>query len=294
MKVVIKILSVFTLITGLLALSQPVKAADPPDVWGGWEIQVDAPSNNLRVLFYARVYEQIDNNTAQLRGEVTFDMTATCQVFGGPTIANEKIEFDGVDDYISCPVPNYAEAFAKIEESLASCRCHLTNDPYVGGDIAPVYPTNPNSQTMTQPVITHEALEFDVITHNPTRAYSELKLFIDNTGPQVTQQSENFRIGQAAGNQLWSGYNAYIYKSAMTGWKGFLADLFTDVDRTHLNGFSMLVDSNSPVYNAAPLNPGFVIGTDTTVYIGHNPAGPGTFYEGSMTKVVFDPGCRGH
>lgn len=294
MKVIIKILSVFTVITGLLALSQPVKAADPPDVWGGWEIQVDAPRNNLRVMFYARVYRQTDKNTAELQGEVAKDITTTCNIFGGPTIADERITFDGIDDYISCPVPNYAEAFAQIEPLLASCECHLTNDPFVGGDIAPVYPANPNSQTMSQPVITHEALEFDVITHHPTRAYSQLKLFINNAGPQVTLQSENFRIGKAAGNQLWSGYNAYIYKPAMTGWKDFLADVFTDVDGGHLNGFSMLANNKAPVYDAAPLAPGFDIGYDTTVYIGHNPAGHGTFYEGSMTKVFFDPGCRGH
>ena len=305
-----------------------VYAADPPPYKAGeWEITVEVQNSQILAFWIGRVWEYTGTEgelLAQRRVEITQD----CEIFGAPTFGTSDVTFDGVDDYITCLVPNFPALFATMAPELANCRCRFESPPYAAADISPLYAKK------AQPVVYHNRLHLDVIhvdtqsvrfpfirtsaegikpmggggaasglLRQPVRvdannslALAQLTLHF-NGGESLSWQSNLSNAWQQNGFQIWAGYNAarFAANTSKTGWAKFLAESgFWDVVMPeYVDGFFMWESATLPKYESEPMPSGFGLAAQTLVYIGHNPD-TGDFFDGTMRTVVVDPGCRGH
>jgi hypothetical protein len=293
---------------------------------GEWEITVDVLNGELRATFIGRVWETTDGVEKNEKVDV-LDISESCTVFGAPIFGQDDVTLDGVDDYISCQIPDLELFFAPLHPPFRQqCICQFEGPPYASADISPVYSTDP------QPVVYHNRLHLDVMhvdtktvrfptiktlaggktlagdgksnwlrdavrmDANNSLGQARLTLnFVDGTSS--SWQSNPFSIWQENGFQIWAGYNAarFAGKNSGDGFNAFLGEsgFWEDVQPAYTTGLFFWESEAESLYSEEVMNPGFGLDSGTDIYIGHNPV-TGTFFEGRVRAVAVDPGCRGH
>lgn len=302
-------------------------AADPPYKAGEWEITLEVKNGQISVWWIGRVWEYTGTE-GELLAQRRIEITPDCEIFGAPVFGESEVKFDGVDDYITCPVPNFQALFALMAPELANCRCRFESPPYAAADISPIYAQK------AQPVVFHNRLHLEVIhvdresvrfpfirasssgmkpigggdaigglLRDPVRvdannsmALAQLTLHF-NGGERLSWQTNLSNAWQLNGFRVWAGYNAarFAANTSKTGWAKFLAEsgFWNDVAAEYIDGFFTWESATEPKYEPEPMPSGFGLAAQTLVYFGHNPD-TGAFYKGTMRTVAIDPGCRGH
>ena len=140
----------------LIATQGGTAIAQDYTIAGEWEITFEVVSGNVKATWIGRVWEN-DNGDEQLVAQRRVDISQDCQSFGNPTFSSDAVTFDGVDDYITCKIPDFRAIFATMSPQLANCRCRFDGPPYASADISPVLTTAP------QPVVYHNRLHLEVM-----------------------------------------------------------------------------------------------------------------------------------
>jgi hypothetical protein len=282
---------------------------------GEWEITFDVLAGNVRAIWIGRVWQN-ENGVETMTAERVIDISSRCEIFGNPVFSEDEVTFDGVDDYITCQIPNFPVIFASMFPELTRCRCYYEGPPYAAADITPVY------STAEQPIVYHDRLYLEVV-HNDKRtvrmpliktlasrlpwqgirvdANNSLglaKLTLQFFGGEIqTEQSNFFNVWQNNGFQIWAGYDAarYVKINSPDGFAKFLGDAgFWDAVETDFTEGLFFWESEAlSKYVDEPMPSGFGLDHGTLIYFGHNPETQ-AFYEGTMRAAAIDPGCRGH
>ena len=286
---------------------------------GEWEITFDILNGQIRATWIGRVWHNVDGNETDIALKVV-DISEDCVVHGAPIFGQDDMTLDGVDDYVTCRIPDFQFHFAQMNPRLANCRCYFEGPPYASANVSPVYSTAP------QPVVYQERIHLEVMHQdaktvrfpiiktlasegnngwlrewiradaNNSLGLAQLTLhFFD--GEVLTWQSNRFSTWQQDGFQLWAGYNAarFASKNSPDGFNAFLGDngFFDQVQPDYEQGFFVWESEAQSRYVDEPMPSGFGLAPGTDIYIGHNPI-TGEFFEGTIRAVAVDPGCRGH
>ncbi len=259
---------------------------------GEWHMVFEIARGKPKVTWVGQVWEYgIDDDSETPLAERTLDISADCQVFGAPLIASARMSFDGVDDYVTCDIPDYVEIFAEMDAELAECRCFYTSPPWATANLAAAYVGG------VRPVLYHPRLQLEVEAIDPLAkvvAYFTLQFF---GGGSDTWESNQFPVFRSDGHQIWGGYNPvrFVANFKDRSWFKFLSTAkFADALKPALaSGFWLWESAVDGVHDPVDMPDSFGLGPGSTVYIGHNPTA-NSYFRGSLVTAVIDPGCRAH
>jgi uncharacterized repeat protein (TIGR01451 family) len=176
-------------LTPLLALlllpathSTPV-LAEGEEFIAEWEITVEVVNGAIEAWWIGRVWEVDENGVETLLedGVLRVNISADCTVFGDPLFGRSFVQLDGVDDYLTCKIPNIGALFGQITPALVDCRCRFEGPPYAAADVSPVLTTT------AQTVIYHRQLHLEILQREDV-ADLELAQSPSTFAPEVGEQ----------------------------------------------------------------------------------------------------------
>lgn len=309
-RVLLPLLVLFPAASGGHVLAQPEQT-----IAAEWEITFEVRNGAIEATWIGRVWDLTVEPEA-LKAQRRVPISSDCEVFGDPIFGADDVTLDGVDDYITCRVPNLGALFGTMDPSLVNCRCVFNGPPYAAGDVSPVYSTSPmpvvylrnlllevtrrDMRALRMPIIKTSASpllrRLPRVDANHNLAQGQLTL-IFHDGSVRSWQTNLFSSWQLDGFQLWAGYNAprYIAINSQDGFAKFLADagFWEDVKEEFSEGFFFWESEAQAKYLKEEMPAEFRIQGGTLVYIGHNPE-TDSYFEGVIRAVSIDPGCRGH
>lgn len=294
-------------------------AAQDYTIAGEWEITFDVFLGEMRAVWIGRVWENQDGVETNKQLKV-IDISESCTAHGAPVFAEDAVTLDGVDDYITCTIPDFQAIFGSMVAQLRNCRCRYEGPPYASADVSPVHSTVP------QPVVYHERLHLEVMNQEAKTVWfpsiktgaagqsgswqpaatrvgladslglAQLTLHFQD-GEVLSWQSKPFSVWQENGFQVWAGYNAarFVENNSPDGFNAFLGDsgFWDAVEPEYVEGLLFWESEAQTKYVDEPMPSGFGLGPGTEIFIGHNPV-DNSFFEGIVRSVAIDPGCRGH
>lgn len=287
---------------GLWLAPLPVNAAGTttgcnsgPFEWCDWDIKIDFPLDNLRVIYTVRVGHYAAGNIPMVDQYASFDISESCRQQGEKiTITNNVAHFAG--GYYQCIRPSFADIVTDLTAGQiqlpAACTCKFPAAAFEGDFAAPGrHPLLYRNDGQFYVTMNRQALVTTTL-----HALSAATLPIDyNSNPWAMAGDARLWSGELGKgiihfmNVQWSGANgswfAFLQNPPAASAPDFMTATATDESFLHWS------EGAQPTYQASQGAIQIETGSQP-FYIGYDPVSDERFI-GTMQKLWDDPGCFG-
>ncbi len=252
----------------------------------GMEVHLDFDKGAPRAIW--TIYAQKSVGGVQIIDE-TRHIPLTCTNYG-VDIGYGVATFRSVErDFIKCFLPDFAAEIKKISngEIIIGKRCQC-KAPWIAANVDLAYdPSSVGPLSDSNPLFYHNDMSYGIPYADPPNLVATN---LEYVGASQAQSSSFYLDAKNPWNAVWSGEDGaeFLAEADFAGWAAYLAryTLTTIKNSLHwANGQQI-----DPVTGSAG---SFDMGTGASViFFGVNPD-TGSFLNGSVTNINWDPGCRG-
>ena len=280
------VVCMLTLVASLVLPAQASFAQQNEVIKVGMEVHLDFYNDAPRAIWTVHAQKSVG-------GKIIIDETRhiplSCTAYG-VDIKYEVATFKSAErDFIKCILPSFADEIKQISkgEIIIGDRCEC-KAPWIAAYVDPEYdPASSGPLVDSNPLLYHDDMHYAVPYVDPPNLAA---LRTEYSGaPQPT--STPFYLDAAnPWNAVWSGEDGvgFLDSADLNGWAAYLANyaLGTLKDAFHWANGTQLDQATGSQSN-------FTMGTGMTVlFFGVNPDS-GSFFNGSVKQIDWDPGCRG-
>ena len=263
---------------------QPAQGQSIEEV--GMEVHLDFYNNAPRAVWTIYAKKSVGGKTII---DETRHIPLYCTNYG-VDIAFGSATFRSADrDYIKCLLPSFADEIKKISngEIIVGERCGCKT-PWIAANVDLKYdPSSVGPLPDSNPLFYHDDMKYALPYVDPP---SLVSMRLNYAGAPQPVSAPFFLETKTPWNAVWSGGDGaeFLTKADFTGWAAYLAKHTLS---TIKNSFHW---ANGQQINQATGSPGnFDMGTGPSVlFFGVDPA-TGSFLNGTLEQLDWDPGCRG-
>ena len=265
---------------------QSISAQSGEVIEVGMEVHLDFYQDVPRAIWTVRAQKSVGG--VEILNE-TRHIPLSCTAYG-VDIMSETATFRSADhDFIKCLLPSFAAEIGDMSngEIIVGEHCDCKT-PWIAANVELEYePASSGPLADSNPLLYHDDMHYAVPFVDPPNLAA---LRTEYAGAPQPTSSPFYLDAKNPWNAVWSGEDGvdFLANADLTGWASYLTRyaLSSIKNALHWTNGTQLDQATGAQNN-------FTMGTGTTVlFFGVNPD-TGSFFNGSVKQIDWDPGCRG-